>query len=88
MKIKKWKSHSESISGTFDTMPFGPNSPRQDLKNTIDSSDTTLIEGMDGVIYNLDQFQDLYNTYLKLGGKEDLSTFNKSNLDFLIDNLK
>ena len=39
MKIKKWKGFKEAISGTFDVMPFGPNSPRQELRNTISSKD-------------------------------------------------
>lgn len=84
MKIKKWKGFREAISGTFDIMPFGPNSPRPELRNTISNKDTTVIEGMDGVIYNLYQFQELYNTYLKVGGKENLSEFNKENLDRII----
>lgn len=86
--IKKWKYFLEAISGTFDISPFGPNSPRQELRNTIDSSDTTVIEGIDGKVYDLNQFQELYNIYLKLGGKDDLSDFTKHNLDILIDHLK
>jgi hypothetical protein len=88
MKIKKWKGFKEAISGTFDIMPFGPNSPRQELRNTISNKDTTVIEGMDGVIYDLYQFEELYNTYLKDGGKENLSEFNKENIDKLIHFLK
>jgi len=84
MKIKKWKGFKEAISGTFDIMPFGPNSPKQELRNTISSKDTTVIEGSDGVIYDLYQFQELYNAYLKDGGKENLSEFNKANIDTLL----
>jgi hypothetical protein len=39
MKIKNWKWFKEAISGTFDVMPFGPNSPRQELRNTISNKD-------------------------------------------------
>ena len=88
MKIKRWKTFFEAISGTFDVMPFGPNSPRQELRNTISQKDTTVIEGIDGNIYDLYEFQDLYNNYLKSGGKEPLSEFNKDNLDKIIDFLK
>jgi len=88
MKIKKWKGFREAISGTFDVMPFVPNSPRQELRNTISNKDTTVIEGSDGVIYDLYQFQELYNTYLKDGGKQNLSEFNKENLDRLVQILK
>jgi hypothetical protein len=88
MKIKNWKWFKEAISGTFDIMPFGPNSPRQELRNTISSKDTTVIEGSDGVIYDLYKFEDLYNLYLKTGGKELLSDFTKENIDKLIHYLK
>ena len=88
MRIKNWKWFKEAISGTFDVMPFGPNSPRQELRNTISNKDTTVIEGIDGFIYDLYQFEELYNTYLKVGGKENLSEFNKENLDKLIHFLK
>ena len=88
MKIKRWRGFREAISGTFDVMPFGPNSPRQELRNTISQKDTTVIEGIDGNIYDLYEFQDLYNNYLKSGGKEPLSEFNKDNLDKIIDFLK
>jgi hypothetical protein len=84
MKINKWKKFKESISGTTDTMSFGPNYGDQELKNTISTKDTSLIEGADGVIYDLYKFQDLYNLYLKFGGKENLSDFTKDNLDTIL----
>ena len=84
MIISKWKKFIESISGTIDTMPFGPNSPRQELRNTISTKDTELIEGSDGVIYDLYKFQDLYNSYRKSGGLEDLSEFTKENIDKIL----
>jgi hypothetical protein len=87
MRINKWKTFLEAISGTTDTMPFGPNSPRQELRNTISNKDTTLIEGSDGIFYDLYKFQELYNTYLSNGGKENLSDFNKDNIDKIIHHL-
>lgn len=84
MIIKKWSSFKEAISGTIDTMPFGPNSPRQELRNTISQKDTELIEGSDGVIYDIYKFQDLYNQYLSNNGKDQLSDFTKENIDKVI----
>jgi hypothetical protein len=84
MEINRWKKFIESISGTTDTMPFGPNSPRQELKNTISSKDTTVLEGSDGVFYDLYKFQDLYNQYLSNGGGENLSDFTKENIDKIL----
>jgi hypothetical protein len=84
MKISKWKKFIESISGTTDTLPFGPNSPRQELRNTISNKDTTVIEGSDGIFYDLYKFQDLYNQYLSKGGLEKLSDFTKENIDKIL----
>ena len=84
MIIRKWKKFIEAISGTIDTMPFGPNFPRHELRNTISTKDTELIEGFDGVIYDTYKFQDLYNLYLKSGGSEDLSDFTKENIDKIL----
>lgn len=84
MKINSWRKFIESISGTTDTMPFGPNSPRQELRNTISNKDTTVIEGTDGIFYDLYKFQELYNNYLSTGGKENLSEFTKENIDKII----
>ena len=84
MKIKKWKGFREAISGTFGVEPFGPNSPRPELRNTISNKDTTVLEGSDGVFYNLYKFQDLYNEYLSKGGKENLSEFTKENIDKIL----
>jgi hypothetical protein len=63
---------------------MGPNYPQQKLPSSIDKSDTTVIEGSDWNLYTLEQFQDIYNLYLKMGGKENFSDFNKENLDILI----
>lgn len=84
MKINRWKKFKESISGTTDTIPFGPNSPRQELRNTISNKDTTVLEGSDGVFYDLYKFQDLYKQYLSKGGKENLSEFNRENIDKIL----
>ncbi len=83
--IKKYLKSFESISGwELVGKDMGPNYPQQKLPNSIDKSDTTVIEGSDGNLYTLDQFQDIYNLYLKMGGKENFSDFNKENLDIII----
>jgi hypothetical protein len=83
--IKKWNKFSESISGwELVGKDMGPNYPEQKLPNSLDSSDTTVIQGIDGNLYTLDQFQDVYNLYLKMSGKENLSDFNRKNLDILL----
>jgi len=87
--IKKWNKFYEAISGTeLFGKDMGPNFGAQELPNSLDSSDTTTIEGIDGNFYTLDQFQDVYNLYLKMGGKENLSDYNKKNLDILLSFLE
>lgn len=82
MRIKNFK---ESISGwELVGKDMGPNYPEQKLQNTISDDDTSVILGMDGKIYSEDEFLDLYNIYQKTGGKKELSSFNKKNLDEII----
>jgi hypothetical protein len=87
--IKKFLKYLESISGTTDTKSY-PNYGNQKLHNTLNTNDTELISGYDGVVYSRGQFMDLYNDYLKLPNiqKEDLSDFNETNLNKLIEILK
>ena len=82
--IKTFKKYVESISGTIDTMPFGPGMPRQDLKNTISQSDTEIIyTEVTDEMYTKDQYDDMYNKYLEKGGKP-LIGFNKKNLETIL----
>jgi hypothetical protein len=82
----KLKSFKESISGwELVGRDMGPNYPQQKNQITLSTDDTSVILGMDGNIYNEDRFLDLYNLYLKSGGKEPLSDFNKTNLDKLLN---
>lgn len=85
-KIKKWKRFTESISGweLVGQHSMGPAYPEQVLQTTLSTEDTELIEGIDGVIYTYDDYQNLYQDYLKKGGSP-LEGFTKSNLDLVID---
>lgn len=93
--IKKfWQFVKEEVSGTeLPTGPggsFGPAFGETRLQNkTVDFHDTNVIlSEVDNKFYTIDEFNDLYNDYLKNGGKEDLSDFNKENLDKILFNLK
>lgn len=84
--IKNFTKYLESISGTTDFSSY-PNYGTQKLPNTLDTEDTELISAFNGKIYNQNEFQDLYNLYLKMdiSPKEDLSEFNEYNLNKLIE---
>lgn len=79
--IKKYLKFLEAISGTMDTMPFGPGMPRPEMRNTISSEDTEMISTEDGNIYMKDQYDELYQKYLLNGGTPLPTGFNKENLE-------
>lgn len=86
MKIKSFKSFiNEEISGTELVGPVGPAYGETRLQNkTISSRHTDVIySDLDGVIYTIDMYQDLYQDYLKNGGKP-LDGFSKENLDIIL----
>ncbi len=86
MKIKSFKSFiNEEISGTELVGPVGPAYGETRLQNkTISSRHTDVIySDLDGVIYTIDMYQDLYQDYLKKGGKP-LDGFSKENLDTIL----
>ncbi len=87
MKIKKF-SQFESISGweLVGQHVMGPNYPEQKLAVTLSSSDTEVLMGLDGNFYTYDDYQSLYNDYLKIGG-DSLQGFSKSNLDLVLTKL-
>ena len=88
MKIKKWKEYNESISGLeLVGQHMGPNYPEQDLPVTLSQSNTQVAEGIDGNIYTYDDYETLYQDYLKSGGKP-LDGFTKENLDIILMNKK
>jgi hypothetical protein len=88
-RIKRFKKYIESISGTFDVMPFGPGMPRQKLQNTMTSADTDVIfdEGTNK-FYTLDEYYDLHNKYIEQGGKPLSGGLNKENLKIILNNIK
>lgn len=86
--IKKYKEFLESISGTMDTMPFGPGMPRQELPNTLTSNNTeTLFSETTGNFYTYDDYTTMYMEYLGKGGKP-LEGFNIENLEDVLMILK
>ena len=83
MRIKKFK---ESISGwELVGKDMGPNYPEQKLPVTLAKDDTSVLMGIDSKFYTENDFLDLYNLYLKSGGKENLSEFTKGNLDKILN---
>ena len=86
MKIKKFREF-ESISGweLVGQHVMGPNYGEQKLAVTLSSSDTETLMGMDGNFYTYDDYQSLYNDYMKSGGKENIKDFTQLNLDKVIE---
>jgi hypothetical protein len=80
--IKRFKEFNESISGTEFVGSFGPNYGDTQVKNkTISSNDTSVIYS--GEIYTHDDYNSIYQEYLKIGG-EPLHGFNLENLNRVI----
>ena len=86
--IKKFKQFLEAISGTIDTMPFGPGFSRQQLVNTITQKDTEVIASdITGVLYTYEDFNQLYDEYLKKGEKPLEGGFSKQKLEIILTKL-
>ena len=85
MKIKSFSQFNEAISGTELVGPVGPAYGETRLQNkTISSHHTTVFSSdIDNKFYTEDEFNELYNEYLKRGGKP-LSGFNKENLEEML----
>jgi hypothetical protein len=86
--IKNFKQFKESISGTELIGQVGPNYGNTKLQNkTITQNDTGVIYSeITGQLYTWDDYNQLYQEYLKLGGKP-LHGFNKDNLENLLNSL-
>ncbi len=70
--IKKFKQFiKEELSGTELVGPVGPNYGETRSQNkTINSNDTDVIFcDIDNKFYNIDDYNELYNNYLKSGGE-------------------
>lgn len=89
-QIEKAQMH-EAISGTEIPVPvngkgsyFGPAYGDTESPNTIDSHDTKVIYSqMDGKFYTEDDYNDLYQDYLKKGGKP-LQGFSIENIETIL----
>ena len=90
MKIKTFDNFINEVSGTelvgkemgmgFGTTPLD--------NNTISSSDTSVIfSDINNTIYTLDDYNQLYQDYLKSGGNP-LNGFTKENLEKIIVSLQ
>jgi hypothetical protein len=66
---------------------MGPGYPEQELAVTLSTSDTEVLMGFDGNMYTYDDYQSLYQDYLKRGGSP-LQGFNKENLNNVLDYLR
>ncbi|NBP56872.1 hypothetical protein EBU71_10160 [bacterium] len=85
-KIKSYKNFiREAISGTYDISPLGPGMPRQELKlpNGTLRDRVIWIERLDK-FFTHDDWDEIYNNYLKMGGKP-LFGFNRENLEKVLD---
>jgi len=84
MTIKKFIEFNESISGTEITISMGPNYGPMGLPHSPDSKDTNVIYSKRfGKIFTQDQYQELYQSYLKLGGTP-MDGFTLPNLELVL----
>lgn len=84
--IKKFKEFiKEELSGTEFIGPVGPAYGDTKLQNkTINSHDTNVVySDLDDKFYTEDEYNELYNNYLKDGGKP-LNGFSKENIDTIL----
>ena len=86
MRISKWLEFiGESISGwEIVGQHMGPGYPEQKLPVFLSTSDTEVLMGIDGEFYTYDNYQELYNNYLKLSGEILTGGFSKENLDIIL----
>jgi hypothetical protein len=80
--IKKYLQFINEISGTELVGPVGPAYGETRLQNkTINVNDTDVIySDIGGRIYTMDEYNQLYQDYLKMGGPP-LIDYNKENLE-------
>lgn len=85
MIIKKFKKYLEAVSGTELVGPVGPAYGETRLQNkTINQHHTNIIySDIDDKFYTIDEYNDLYNEYLKSGGTP-LSGFTIENLNTIL----
>lgn len=83
--IKNWKEFKESISGTLDLEFREPNYGTTKIPNTLMNKNLEIITSdISGKSYTLDDFNELYNIYLKNGGSPIKNiSFNKRDIQIL-----
>ena len=83
--IKNWKEFKESISGTLDLEFREPNYGTTKIPNTLMNKNLEIITSdISGKSYTLDDFNELYNIYLKNGGNPIKNiSFNKRDIQIL-----
>lgn len=84
--IKRFKDFRiNEVSGTELVGPVGPSYGETGIKNkTLDGSDTAVIYcDIDGNFYTHDIYNDIYNNYLKMGGKP-LDGFSLKNIETIL----
>jgi hypothetical protein len=85
MIIKKFKKFIESISGwEIIGTHMGPGYPEQKIHNTLSQKDTNILIGMDDNFYTHDDYQTLYQAYLKDGNSPLTDGFNLDNLNKIL----
>ena len=86
MKIKSFKQFNEEVSGTELVGPMGPAYGETRLQNkTVSFNDTNVfLSTIDNKFYTIDEYNQLYNDYLKSGGKPLSDGFNRENLDTIV----
>jgi len=86
MKIKSFKQFNEEVSGTELVGPMGPAYGETRLQNkTVSFHDTNVfLSTIDNKFYTIDEYNQLYNDYLKSGGKPLSDGFNRENLDTIV----
>ncbi len=89
MKIKNFIDFINEVSGTELVGPVGPGYGETRLQNkTVNSHDTNVVySDLDSRIYTEDEYNELYNNYLKSGGKP-LQGFSKENIDVILSHLQ
>lgn len=88
--LLKFTEFINEISGTELVGPVGPGYGETGIQNkTINSHDTNLIYSeIDDNFYTIDEYNELYNQYLKSGGTPIQGGFNRENIDMILSYLQ
>lgn len=88
--ILKYLQFLKEVSGTELVGPVGPAYGETGLQNkTINSHDTNVIYSeIDDNFYTIDEYNNLYNEYLKLGEAPLEGGFSKENIDIILSYLQ